>query len=554
MIDRTAWIVIPARGGSVGVPRKNVRLLAGRPLILHAIERAFEVVGHEHTVVVTDDAEIAHVVRREGAGVVLEDVRTPDDETLDTKILRSIPHLERLGARDLDVLLTIQPTSPLVSTASIRKSLGVFESGGFRSVISVVEDRHLRWTRSADGSAVPLYNQRKNRQDLPETYRETGAIIASTIADIRRAETRVIEPVFLLETESNESIDIDSFADLYAAAHLSTRLQIAIRTDASAQLGMGHVYRAQAISAELARHSLRIFTSAREPLGGEFFSRLPYKHEAIRDEAEFFARLASHQPDLVLLDILDTGAELIEQIRVAAPGAKVVTFEDLGPGAAAADLLVAEFVEHPGVPSERVMSGIENSIIGPAFEVARRSAPEVGENVCNVLVLFGGTDPSQLATRALDSLTRVGYSETVTRVCGMGAAPTEPKRRPYELRELRDVKFMPEVMGSADLAFTSAGRTLIELATMGIPSLCLAQNQKELQHTHASERYGTWMLGLGNTLPDSELDAALHRMLSDQACRDRLARQGIDALRGRTNHRTLGRIFDHLGFDPFPNL
>lgn len=550
-----AWAIIPARGGSVGVPRKNVRILAGKPLIQHVIDTTLEVLPSERVIVVTDDEEIASVARAAGASVVLERMATPPDETLDTKIARNLPVLRERGALGGDPVLTIQPTSPLLRADTIRAAIRAFHDDHVRSVLTVARDQHLRWRDDGAGRIVPSFAERVNRQELPLEYRETGGVIATRLDDIEARGTRVIEPVRVIELGDDEAIDIDGFADLLAAAHLLSRLRVAIRVDASRDLGMGHVYRMLALAAELARHDLTIYVSADADLGRRFFARSPYRVEAVASEAEFVAAIAAREPDLVVLDLLDTAAATIDRIRTAAPAAKVVTFEDRGSGAERADLLVAEFIDNPNVPPERTLAGIDHALLAPGFEhvagpADRAAGAPARVTVEDVLILFGGTDPSGLADRALRSLARVGFAGRVTVARGLGASEIRPvDSAPYTLEVLQNVTNMPALMARSDLAYTSAGRTVIELLSSGTPAVCLAQNAKELTHTHATAENGVLALGLGSEVSDAALDAATRKMLTDGEFRRESAARAARAGAQRSNRRTVSAILARLGFD-----
>jgi len=533
------------------VPRKNVRALAGRPLIGHAIVRASAVVPLERVIVITDDHEIAFIARGFGAEVILEADRTPSEETLDTKVIRNLPRLRELGADADDIVVTLQPTSPLVTPHSLTEAIEAVRVGG-GSVISVVDDRHLRWS-VRDGQPIPLFEARVNRQQLPAEFRETGGVVAARVEEIEAHGTRVIAPVRLLELPAEESVDIDSFADLYSAAHLLTRLRVAIRADAASHLGMGHIYRALAIGMELARHDVRIYTLEKLELGSSFLAGYPLANERVADDRDFLAHMADFKPDLVVLDVLDTTEALVDAIRAASSRTKIVTFEDLGTGAFAADLLVAEFVNHTEVPEERQLQGVQNAILAPAFDSLNWD-PEFRPHLEHVLVLFGGTDPNDLADRALDALERLTFEGRVTVVRGLGARPISTARRQLDLEVLTDVRYMPEVLSRADLAFTSAGRTIFELATMGVPSICIAQNLKELAHRHATEEYGVRALGLATRVADSQIDEEFSLLAAEPERRRKLQEAALRATGGRSNHRVLGRILDRLGFDPFPNL
>ncbi|QIM19320.1 NTP transferase domain-containing protein [Leucobacter coleopterorum] len=546
----TAWVVIPARGGSVGIPRKNLRRLGGKPLIRHVIDTARKVLPPEHVVVVTDDVEIDAVAKAAGVEVILETTPTPSAETLDTKIVRNLPELRRRGARDTDPVVTVQPTSPLLSADTLSAALRAFGSTGVASVLTVAPDQHLRWRLSESGSVVPAFTARVNRQQLPLEYRETGGIIAARLGDIEATQTRIIEPVEVIVLDADEAVDIDSYADLLTAAHLLSRMRVAIRVDASRELGMGHVYRMLALVSELARHDITVYLSASEPLGQRFFEGTPYRVELVENEEAFHARLRASLPELIVLDRLDTETAEIASIRAASPNSRIVTFEDCGGGAAEADLLVAEFVDNPSVPQERKLTGIDYALLAPSFESGEPAAKRVVAEVHNVLVLFGGTDPSGLANRALGSLARVGYVGDVTVARGLGAGALDLNSNlPFAVQVLDNVKNMPALMSRADLAFTSAGRTVIELLSRGTPAICLAQNAKELTHNHATEENGVLALGLGASVSDEQLDAATRSMLDDLELRQSYADRAVRAGKQRSNRKTLSAILARLGFE-----
>ena len=538
------WIVIPARGGSVGVPRKNVRMLAGKPLIAHSIETALAATASDRVVVITDDDEIDEISHFYGALVVRERTVATGGSTVDQLMLRHLPDLEALGAVDSDLLLTLQPTCPLLSAERFAEAVARFEAGA-GSVITVKDDRHLSWTIDEAGNPKPLYSARVNRQQLPPNFRESGAIIGCRIADLRRHETRIVAPIALVQLPENESLDIDTFADLVVAEHWKSRLQIVIRADAGPTLGMGHVYRAMALAQSLARHQLLLVSSAAMPLGGEFFAQFPFAHRAVDSEAEFARLVSTERPDLLVLDLLDTEASYVESLR-AAGASKIVTFEDLGTGAEVADLLVSDLYPNPRVPAERQLTGVQHAVLAPSFETLPRRAP-LRNPAQNVLVLFGGTDPANLAQKALDALQAVEFDGEVTLVRGLGAPPLEPDNWRLNISLKHNVKNIAQLMAQADLALSSAGRTITELASIGVPTICLAQNQKEMGHSHATEANGVVMLGLGAAVSDQTLQLEIQRLLEDLSRRTELQQRALTSLAGRSNDAVIGKILGTVG-------
>ncbi len=551
MSSSNPWIVIPARGGSTGVPRKNVRLLGGEPLIARTIRSALAGTSAGRVIVITDDDEIAEVSEAFGA-VVVREPRTTGKATLDEVMVRTIADLKAFGAVDSDVLLTMQPTCPFISAARVFEAMDKFAAGA-GSVITVVDERHLGWLFDESGKPKPDYVARVNRQQLPPHFRESGAIIGARIGDILRTGTRIIEPINLVEVPEAEAIDIDTFADWAVAEHFATRKRILLRTDAARELGMGHVYRTLALAYALARHDICIVLSADKPLGAEFFAEYPFAVQLVDSDDAFVSFVRASSADLVVLDRLDSESGLVLALQAAGDGsasgfagARVVTFEDLGPGAEEADLLVADLYDNPRVPAARQLTGVENSILAPSFEsLPRRIAfkPKVME----ILVLFGGTDPSHLAAKALQAIELSGFAGRVTLVRGLGSTDLDTSGLKLDLQVLSNVKNMPALMMRADLALSSAGRTITELSCVGVPTLCLAQNAKELTHTHNTVNNGVIMLGLGSLVSVETLSAHIAHLVEDTALRQTLHERALGATAGRSNASIVRRILRRVG-------
>ena len=532
------FIVIPARGGSVSVPRKNLRMLVGKPLISHTIDIALGAVNKSRIAVITDDDEIAEIANYHQVAVIREGQRATGLSTLDELIIRHLPDIAALGAHDEDVLITMQPTCPLIDSGIIATTMAEFNSGA-GSVLSVKDDRHLTWTKE-DGQYKPLYEARVNRQLQAPKFRESGAVIAARISSIKEHQTRIVEPVSLIELPEDQALDIDSFADLVVAEHFLTRKTILIHADAATELGMGHVYRALALGQELARHKLVILTTKDKPLGAKFFSAQVFDHRELSSPRELISISAELEADLVVLDVLDTDAGLVREIQ--STGAKVVSFEDSGSGASLADLVISDI--YPSPTATKQLVGIEHAILAPNFEILKRRA-KISESVQRVLVLFGGTDPASLAEKILAALEAIGYRGKVSCVRGLGAKDITASFD-LDLEILRDVKNMPQLMASADLALSSAGRTITELASVGVPTLCLVQNEKETTHTHAIKENGVVNLGLGKDLSLETLSSELSALLTDFELRKELSANALAATKNRSNHLVVAEIMREI--------
>ena len=175
--------LIPARGGSKGVPRKNIRLLGGKPLIWHSIDVARRSALVSDVVVSTEDDEIAAVAEQCGADILRRPPELARDETPMAEVVRHVLN-ERGGAND--TLLLLQPTSPLRLPEDLDGALKMFDDPAIRSVISVcnVEEHHpYRMYHLEQGRLAALFPKHLvgNRQDLPAVYQRNGAIYACRI-------------------------------------------------------------------------------------------------------------------------------------------------------------------------------------------------------------------------------------------------------------------------------------------------------------------------------------------------------------------------------------
>lgn len=138
--------VIPARGGSKGIPRKNIRLLNGKPLISYAIQNALNSKFITHVFVSTDSEEIAEISRQYGARVIMRGEELSSDMvTLDPVIFDGMLKAESTEKTAFDYVITMQPTSPLLSVETLDKGIAYCIEGGYDTVISSVNKPHLSW-------------------------------------------------------------------------------------------------------------------------------------------------------------------------------------------------------------------------------------------------------------------------------------------------------------------------------------------------------------------------------------------------------------------------
>jgi CMP-N-acetylneuraminic acid synthetase/spore coat polysaccharide biosynthesis predicted glycosyltransferase SpsG len=515
--------VIPARGGSKGIPRKNLRPLAGKPLIWYAIRACLAAKAMTRVVVSTDDEEIALFAERFGARVVRRPTAlAADDVTLDPVIIHATRQCEQAWGESYDVVVTVQPTCPLLGAADLESAIRIFAESNVDTVLSVVDDRHLYWTVK-DGTPVPAYAARVNRQQLPPSFRETGAIIACRRAQIERGG-RIGSRVALYEMPPERSLDIDTPVDFFLCESILLRKRIVFAVVGSPALGLGHAYRAVTLAHELVRHAVSFVCPRSSELAIEYIKRHNYPVE-VCDSSALLDTVLALQPDLVINDILDTDAQYVKSLKSS--GARVINFEDLGGGGRHADLVVNALYPHPS-PLEHVLVGADYFCLRDEF--LHLPVIDKSRQRRSVLVSFGGVDEGDLTARVLRLLTPLCRERNVDIdvVTGPGyghhSALTElAAQLAYAgLHIVPVTQRISDYMCRAELAVTSGGRTVLELAALRVPTIVICQNRREMTHVFASAAEGILNLGYRGDVSDAQIAAALTRLLDDGKARQEM--------------------------------
>ncbi|MDD1796041.1 acylneuraminate cytidylyltransferase family protein [Enterovibrio sp. ZSDZ42] len=218
--------IITARGGSKGLPRKNVLPLAGKPLIAWTIEAAKTSPNVDDVFVTTDDEEIASVSREYGANVIPRPTELAQDTTSSEPVIKHA--IQWLSSKDITPKLTIllQPTSPLRSNKHIKESIDFCCEKNASAVISVFEPTHSpvkAYVEKENGSIEGLYDKDapySRRQDLPRAFQPNGAIYVFDTKQFMATGQIPREDVYPYVMSEDESSDIDTQEDLIKAERI----------------------------------------------------------------------------------------------------------------------------------------------------------------------------------------------------------------------------------------------------------------------------------------------------------------------------------------------
>ena len=225
--------IIPARGGSKGIPHKNLQLLAGRPLIAHTVENALKSSSINRVVVSTDDIEIASVARKYEAEVVPRPADiSGDTASSEVALLHTLEQLNKEEGYEPDLIVFLQCTSPLTLPEDIDGTVTALLSEKADSALAVSPFHHFLWGRDNNGTVVSLNHDKRSRplrQEQQAQYLETGAVYVMRTKGFKKAKHRFFGKTALYIIPRERCWEIDEPADLHIAEVQFLRQQEELR-------------------------------------------------------------------------------------------------------------------------------------------------------------------------------------------------------------------------------------------------------------------------------------------------------------------------------------
>lgn len=507
-------VVIPVRGNSKGIPRKNLRLMNGIPLMIYSIRNAKSLKDtYDVDVVIdTEDTEIVEIAEQNDVETIIRPAELAgDDVTLDPVIFHALIEAEKIHNVKYDIVMTMQATSPTLRKETVKEALKRFIDSEYDTMISAVNDAHLAWGYY-DGQYTPQYSQRVNRQYLPKSLKETGGFLI-TKRDCVSKNGRIGEKITVYEVPPKESIDIDNEYDWKVCETILKSKRIILRADGEEELGMGHIYRCLSLAYHLTGHDILFVTKKNYQLGVNKLKDSYFPLKIINEDNDVLDIVDEFHPDIVVNDILDTDREYMKALKRKVP--RIINFEDRGKGLKYADCVInALFADKC---NGNVYNGFEYFFIRDEFLTA---VPKTfSEKVRNIVILFGGSDPSDLTRKTYSIFQKISekFPEISFHVItGFGYRYKNEVKTDEEhhIYIHNDVKRVSKYLAEADLAVTSQGRTMYELACMGVPSVVLAQNAREMEHMFANISNGFISLGMGKQQDDKTIQSTIEWLIN----------------------------------------
>lgn len=500
--------VIPARGGSKRIHRKNLRPFCGKPMIIWSIEAAQNSGLFARIIVSTDDAEIASTARAAGAEVPFSRPAQLSDDATPTVpvIVHALAEAEALWGRQSHICC-LYATAPFVCPADIREARALLDTtkADYAFPVTTFAFPVQRGVRlRPDGRLEMLHPEHAltRSQDLEEAYHDTGQFYWGRRDAWLSGKPLMGPDAVPLIIPRIRAQDIDTPEDWDRAERMftllrQTRQRLVIRADASLDLGVGHVMRCLALAEELGGDACFVCKGHPGHLGaliGARGHRVQYLDPAISDaeDAEATSRLAA-TADLVIVDHygLDAAWErempcpvmVIDDLADRPHACRILLDQNLGRRAADYDGLLPDRCQR--------LIGTGFALLRPEFAARRAAALEARAKrhgaVRSLLITMGGTDATDATGWVLDQLAQMDLPSdlSVTVVLGATAPHAQSARArlsalPCRSDLLIGTDRMACLMAGADLCIGAAGSTSWERCALGLPTvmLVLADNQR----------------------------------------------------------------------------
>lgn len=496
--------VIPAYKKVGTIPDQLVKKLVNQSLFERSLRAALECFSLDNVIVYTDSHEIFFICNHFGVKAFVEPAQLPPNKMADIAELTT--HFDLPIDRRI---VLWWPDVPLIRPEQVRLACKEFlASDASELVFSTNLDRHIVVSGEAltQGDILPIATPKR---------------VLPSIRMFRSGVEHHKGAVYDFHVSEQSAIVLNGYEDWWVCEQLLQQKRIVFYVHASVEIGLGHLARSRILAQELSGHQV-IFVCEKE--AHSVFAALRevnYECYASKDPEAFVLKL---QPDLVINDRLNTNENFLQELRQK--NIKTVNFEDFGSGALVADLVINDIYEIEKYSGPNVLWGSEYVILRDEFDLAQRCRWQA--DVKHIFVSFGGSDPTDLSYRILPQLEVFGAAMSVHFLMVIGAANKMADSIIAKAADYANVSVfynratMSDVMEKCQLAISSNGRTVFELADMHLPAVIVSHHEREAEHDFSKLENGFVNLGIVNETIMDDILAKIKELIENEVLRSTL--------------------------------
>lgn len=489
-------VVIPAIKKNAIIPDQLIKKLNGITLIQRAINTALELTTRDNILIITDSEEISLISERNR-------IKYYKDPTLSLNS-ENILHIviEIVTDKIQKNILLYRANTPLVNSAILRQAYKKFLLDT-NIILTSVKNEERKLLKLENNILITM-----NHNDYFEELKAFHIFSKTTV------QNKVYKPYII---ESEKSIEIESYQDWWICEKVLRRKRIIFNVIGSIEVGMGHIYHSLALAHEITDHEIIFVCDQQYEVAVDAIASMDYKVIATENTLTTILQL---NPDLVINDILDTTKNYITALKQHK--IKVVNFEDLGDGSRYADLVFNELYDTPQCSGDNYFWGYEYLALRDEFYEA--IPHRFMEDIREVLITFGGTDQNNLTLLTLQAIVNICDQNNIkiTIVCGSAYGFKEDLENYLQQLKYKNISLsfasgvISKIMEKTQLAISSNGRTVYELADMNIPSIIISHHDREATHSFANLEKGFINLGVVNQETYQKIQEKFEKLVEDK--------------------------------------
>ncbi len=477
MNKKNLILIIARGGGTKNVSKQNLRLVNGKPLLYYVLNTA-QSCKNCHTVVSTDSDEIAEYVKFFGGSVIKRSKSLTKDKT----------SLERIGIETINQLkneklnfkkcLIIHPHFPLIKKSTIQRFFRLLNNNT-KVVFGYEFDKYTKEN---------FANLRSKNQILQETNNivKLKKIVSFDCKELLKNK-KFKHKILGIPLTQEEIFSPNNYHDFATLENVLNRKKIIVRVDGDINIGLGHVYNMLTILNNIRNENILIVMNQRKDLGKQKFFEHLYNVEFFSTDQELWKIIRKFKPDIIFNDILNTDQNYVKKLKKM--NLFVVNFEDLGEGRKYADLVFNPIFENRSKLNNEYY-GSEYACVRDEFRVFNRTKQK--KRFSKIVITLGGVDKKNNSLRILSVIKKFELLKDIRIeiILGIGFVHKEKIQRfsremnnnGYDIHIIEKVELLSKHMINCDYVITANGRTVFEVASLGIPLISLSVNKRERQH------------------------------------------------------------------------